>query len=84
MCIYIYIINIHSTHIYYVNKNCKLMAINRLTALVANDVDSCGRLSESVCSVAKSVVFLQKWDIFSLLWIVFSLQVKAKSHLLQE
>ncbi len=37
MCIYIYIINIHSTHTYYVNKTLfwmQLITINRLTALI--------------------------------------------------
>ncbi len=36
MCVYlyIYIINIHTTHIYYVNKNFILDVINRLTALI--------------------------------------------------
>ncbi len=33
MRIYMYIINIHSTHIYYVNKTFILDAINSLTAL---------------------------------------------------
>ncbi len=41
MFVFIYIINIHSTHIYYVNKLLfwlRLIAINRLTALIfAND-----------------------------------------------
>ncbi len=34
MCIYIYIINIHSTHTYIMSKTFILDAINRLTALI--------------------------------------------------
>ncbi len=39
VCLYIYIINIHSTHKYYVNYFFFLDAINRLTALIINQKD---------------------------------------------